>query len=511
MKKTLSIIILFFAINLQCLANETDTFNLAGVIENIINYQEKTEFISEIQLDSRENFLYATKNLYNGNVVVAYLEFLKTIDSLDKNFSLLMVAKKLYEYGFFSLGDRAISKISGVDKMQSQINELKEAYKPSYELNKDEETYLVKAYTSIYYNNSPEEVAFNLIKKNILLENSDYANFIMAKSMFECRQYVQALIYVDKAIEKNNKNSNYKLFKAQTLFAHKKYKEALKYIEQNEKDISIFLSQDFKILKQQILSNLSTDEMDKRFYQIYSYYLAGNYYKTIKETQNILNFIKNNPKILTLQAMAYLALGEFENAKKDFELSYKINKKFDLTIMGMADCDFKNENYKEAYKKYKKLFKTNLKQEAILKAEIALSNLEKQEKKITKLNKQKQLFENRTFFEYYTIANSLFDDSKLKKKYTAKALSLNVLYINTWDILLEEDYKDKKFDNLEKLVFMLSFLDLKNPEYYYYTALALENKDFKKEAFYEVKKAININPDYKPAIDLMNKLQNELI
>lgn len=511
MKKILSVTTLFFALNFPCLANEVDTFNLAGVIENIISHQEKTEFISEVKLDSRENFLYATKNLYNGNVVVAHSEFLKTIESLDKNFSLLMLANKLYEYGFFSLGDMAISKISGVEKLKSQIEQLKEAYKPSYELNKDEETYLVKAYTSIYYNNSPEEVAFNLINKKILLENSDYANFIMAKSMFECHQYNQALIYVDKAIEKNNINSNYKLFKVQILFANKKYKEALKYIEQNEENISIFLSQDFKILKQQILSNLSTDDMDKRFYQIYSYYLAGNYYKTLKETQNILNFIKNNPKILTLQAMAYQALGDFNSAKRDFELSYKINKKLDLTLMGMADIEFKNGNYKKAYNIYKKLYKTNLKKEAILKSEIALSNLEKQEKKLVKLNKQKQLFENRAFFEYYTIANNLFDETNLKKKYTAKALSLNVLYINTWDILLEEDYKDKKFENLEKLVFMLSFLDLKNPEYYYYTALALDNRNYKKEAFYEAKKAININPDYKPAIDLMNKLQNELI
>ena len=36
-------------------------------------------------------------------------------------------------------------------------------------------------------------------------------------------------------------------------------------------------------------------------------------------------------------------------------------------------------------------------------------------------------------------------------------------------------------------------------------------KNNKKDAFFEVKKALNLNPEYKPAIELMNKLQNELI
>ena len=73
-----------------------------------------------------------------------------------------MLSKKLYNYGFFTLGDFAISKISGRHKMTKQIENLKEAYKPSFALTKEEENYLAKAYASIYFNNSPEEVAFNL-------------------------------------------------------------------------------------------------------------------------------------------------------------------------------------------------------------------------------------------------------------------------------------------------------------------------------------------------------------
>ncbi len=516
MKKRILLFLLFvftLQINAPSYAVE-DSFNLAGIIENIINYQNNSDFVSDIRNDSKENYLYAVQNLTNGNVVVAYNEFNNTINSLDKNISLLMLSKKLYEYGFFSLGDAAVSKISGKNKMNLQIEQLKEAYKPSYTLSKEEENFLVKAYSSIYYNNSPEEVAFNLIKKTILMENSDYANFMMAQAMFQCRQYNQALIYVNKALDKNPKCGQYLYFKAKTLCQLKQYKEAQKYIENLKENnlISIYFANDFNILKQQINMNLAKDDSDKKFYQIYCYYLSGNYYKTLKETTNIINFNKNNPKILTLQAMAHLALGEYDQAYDDFLSSYKLDKKFDLTLMGIADFNFKNKQYEEAYNGYKKLFKTEYKNEAIIKAYIALKEMNADEKKIEKLEKEKSEADKVAFNEYYIIANNLYSNNKRsKKRYTAKSLSINMLNVDTWDILLADSFKNNNFQNLDTLIFMLSFLDVKNPEYYYYSALSLNQKNNKKDAFFEVKKALNLNPEYKPAIELMNKLQNELI
>lgn len=512
MKKTLIYIIvaiLFLGINPSYSAEE-NSFNLAGLIESIINYQEKRDD-NIIQSEAKETFLYAINSIYNGNIIVARNEFSKTVENLDKNIALFMFAKKLYQYGFFTIGDAALSKIEHKLNAKTQVALLKEAYRPSYQLSEEEENYLVKAYTSIYYNNSPEEVAFNLIKKTNLLENSDYANYIMALSMFECKQYNQALIHVNRAIEKNNKNSNYKLLKAKALLESKKYKEAIKYINENEDKISIYFKNDFNILKQQVLSNLSSNDSDKKFYQIYAHYLDGNYYKVLKETQNILSFYKNNPKILTLQGMARLALGDNQLAENDFRQSYKQNKKFNLTQMGLADCNFVNKNYKAAYEGYKKLSKTELKNEAILKAGIALEQYNPNDKKLAKLNKQKETFENRAFVEYYNIANNLFRDDKSKQKYIGKSLSINLLNKDSYDVLFSIDYKNGNFKNIDKIATVLLFSDDMNAEYYYYSALSKNHKNNKKDAFYELKKAISINPDYKPAIDLMNKLQNELI
>lgn len=512
MKKILpTILILILTGAMPVFCAEENSFNLSGIIESIMNRYEDDENTVLYDNEAKQNFLYAVNNVYNGNIVVARSEFSKTIDLIDKNFALMMFAKKLYEYGFFTLGDKALSKIEGKGKMEKQIKLLQEAYKPNYQLSESEENFLVKAYSSIFYNNSPEEVAFNLVKKTNLLEDSDYANYIMALSMFECKQYNQTLIYVNRAIEKNDKNSTYKNLKAKTLLAFGKYKEALKYIEENENTISIFYKNDFNTTKQQVLSNLVSNETDKKYYQIYSYYLDGNYYKVLKETQNLLNFYKNNPKILALQGMAYLALGDKNRAKNSFDLSYKQNKNFPLTQMGMADCSFINQDYKTAYNKYQKLINTEFKNEAILKSYITLEKYKPDDKKLQKLKKQKETFDDRAFFEYYTIANNLFSDDKEKQKYIAKSLIINLLNKDSWDVLFKIDYKNKNYDNIDRIAFILLFSDDMNAEYYYYSALSLDNKNQKKEAFYELKKALNINPDYKPAIDMMTKLQNELI
>lgn len=513
MKKILLIIfttIFIFGVKPQhCAANEA--FNLAGVIESFMNYQDKNENIKEIEKNTRDEFLGAVNNIYNGNVVVARSEFSKTLNTLDNEAALLMFAKKMYQYGFFTLGNQAISKIPNKTNIQKQAQNLKDAYGTSYQLSEDEENYLVKAYTSIFYNNSPEEVAFNLIKKINLLENSDYANYIMALSMNECKQYAQALIYINRAIDKNDKNSNYKYLKAKTLLSNKKYKDALKYINENENKISVYTKNDMKILKQEVLSNLVSNDTDKKFYQIYAYYLDGNYYKVLSETKNILNFYKNNPKILTLQGMAHMAIGENNLAENDFNLSYKQNKKFPLTQMGLADCNYINQNYKSAYQKYKKLINSEFKNEAFLKSYISLEKIKPNDKKLLKLKKQKDLLENNSQYEYYRISNDIIKNDKEKQKYIAKSLSQNLLNKDAWDVLFDMDYKNSNYDNIEKIAFILLFADDMNAEYYYYSALSQNHKNNKKEAFYELKKAISINPDYKPAIELMNKLQNELI
>ena len=210
--------------------------------------------------------------------------------------------------------------------------------------------------------------------------------------------------------------------------------------------------------------------------------------------------------------MANLALGNFEDAKEEFNSSYKQNKKFELTLMGLGDSAFIDNNFEEALKYYKKLNKSEYKNEVILKTSLVYEVQNVKNKQSEKNEKLKAKIEKNTFYENYLIANNLLiNNDRLKKRYTARTIALNPLFTGGWDILYKINYQNKDYKKIDTLTFLLSFLDEPNAEYYYYSALSLENSNNKKEAFYEAKKALSVNPDFKPANDLINKLQNELI
>ena len=270
-------------------------FNLITVVDNFLNLDGETksayESIDE-KTRQKQEFIETTRRFNQGNVSVAYNDYAKIISEMDNDIALFILSKSMYEIGFFTLGDVAISKIKNQTYFANQISNLKKGYKDSYDLEKGEEIYLAKAYASIYFDNTPEETAFDLSKKSGLMEKSDYANFIMAQALLESRQYQQALMFIDIAIKKNPENSNYLSYKIEVLNRSGKHKEALKFMEKLE--IANVLTPEFRnkilIQKEEVLAELSSNENDKKFHLISVNYLKGDYYKVINECQNILNF-----------------------------------------------------------------------------------------------------------------------------------------------------------------------------------------------------------------------------
>ncbi len=194
-----------------------------------------------------------------------------------------------------------------------------------------------------------------------------------------------------------------KTLKTQVIYAIKqkilnnsgKSKEALKYLEKYE--ISDTITPEFRneisIEKERVLANLSNNENDKRFHLINVNYLKGDYYKAINECQNILNFNKNNYKILTLQAQSQLNVGKDELAKKNLLSSLKLNKNYAPTLSALGDISYlEGDNLKAAeyYKKAAKLDKNDLM--AQFKLLICYKKTPGNEKTIAKIEKNKLKF-----------------------------------------------------------------------------------------------------------------------
>jgi len=497
-------------------------FNLMTVVDNFLNLDSDNKSAYE-SLDEkakqRREYIETTRRFNQGNVSVAYNDYLKIITELDNDISLLVSAKSMYEIGFFTLGDVAISKIKNRNYFAGQIENLKKTYKENHALDKGEEIYLAKAYASIYFDNTPEETAFDLSKKSGLMEKSGYANFIMAQALCECRQYQQALMFIENALLKNPENPGYITYKVKILNLWGKNKEALKYLDkyENSNIITPDYEEKFNLEKENVLASISGDENDKKFHQIRKYFIEGNYYKVINECRNILNFNKNNYKILTLQAQSFLMTGKDDLAKKGFRASYDINKNYVPTLIGLGDCAFLDNNPEDAAIYYKKALKINRENDLVkLKIAALCENFKdvKDSKTLAKLQKdiksQNVSESKHLYYEYYIVSVTNFKNNPQKRRqYLLKSLSDNFLYKNSQDAYFAYLKENKKFRQMKNLLDVVAFINGFDYRYYYYRGASDLYLNDLVSAQENASHALSLNPDFEPASALLLEIKGE--
>ena len=461
-------------------------FSLTTIMDSFLNTHTRQDNEEENLNDGqkqRNAFVDATKKFNQGNVVVAYDEFESLLDEINSDYALLVFAKSMYEIGFFSIGTKSLEKIRHKNLLQSMIEQMKKCYLPSFVLDKNEEIYLAKAYSSIHYDNSAQETAFDLNKNEALMQKSDYANYILSRAMDESRQYRQALLFINKASFMNPNNISYTNFKVKVLASLQKNKEALKLIEetgQNYPDENIFKNS-FMIQKEIILSNLTKDEKEKKYHLAMKTFLEGNYQKTLEECQNILSFDKKNYKVLSLLALCQFITGDKEEAKKNYLASYEINKNYPMTLSGLGDVKFLEYDLDSAVKYYKK----------------ALSN---------KPNDQTSALKLALIYK---------NDSKyskdLKKEYIRRASAINPLYENGWAAFLNFELANNNLEGAKNFLYMISFSNSTNYMYFYLNALYDIKTGNTNSAIVNLKNCLSLKPDFKDANKkLLRLIPNEI-
>ncbi len=486
-------------------------FSLTTIMDTFLNISGQNENNS---LDESEKqrvaFVNATKKFNQGNVVVAYDEFENLLDSINSDYALLVFAKSMYEIGFFSIGTKSLEKIKHKKFVQDTLDDLKKCYLPSFVLDKNEEIYLAKAYSSIHYDNSAQEISFELNKNETLTNKSDYANYILSQAMSEQRQYQQALNFINKANSMNPKNLSYISYKVKILTALDKNNEALKLIEEyekNSKDEHVFKN-NFMLQKESVLANLSKNEQDRKFHLCMKTFMEGNYYKSIEDCKNILSFDKKNYKILTLLAMGQFVTGDRENAKKNYLASYEVNKNYSLTLSGLGDIKFLEYDNENAIKYYKKALAQNPKdQTSALKLALIYKNNSKYEKDLKSLEKKLEKMDSAPFLSYYSIAATIAKDNQnLKKEYIRRATAINPLYENGWVAFLNFELENKNIESAKNFLYMISFSNRTNYIYFYLNALydiALNNGN---SAIVNLRNCLSLKPDFEDANKKLIKL-----
>ncbi len=485
-------------------------FNLANIVDTFLSNETKPqENIADKKAKLRRDFISITSKFNQGNVSVAYDEYEKLIQKIDNDTSLLALSKIFYEIGFFSLGDKAIEKIVYKNQFYENINNLEKSYKPKTQLKKEDEIYFAKLYSGIYFENTAQEAISELLNNQEKFQKNDFAYYTLSRANLELKKYNQAINSINKAISLNPDNVSYQIFKINVLINSKKYKDAQKLVEKIERTkLTVDFVDEIEILNQTILANTTKDEKERKYYIAKKSFVEGNYEKTKKDCQNILNFDKDNDKIITLYAKSELALKNIERANVYFINSYKENKNNPETLIGLGDIRYIHGDYKNSVKMYKKaLSKEKDNYEIIVKLAAAQRQYAKNPKELQKLEQQLDKMPQSEYLAYYKSAISIAQKNDiLKEDYLKKALTINPMYEKAVGELIELYLKNKNYELAKGLIYNASFTLEKNYYYYYLCGIYNQAINKNKDAIQFYKTSLNLNPNFEIANTKLLKL-----
>ena len=497
----------------------TNYFNLANIVDTLLTNDNKTQ---ETGVDKksqiRKNFIDATSKFNQGNAKVAYDEYDVLINKIENDSSLLALSKVFYEIGYFSLANKAIEKIVYKNQFYDNIADLEKSYKPKNDLTYDDEIYFAKLYSSIYFDNSAQEAVNDLLEKKLTYQKNDYYNYILSCANLELKEYSKALDYINKAISINPNNISYKIQKIDILINSKKYKDAQNLIEKLEKsNSSVIFANTIALKKEIVLANTSSNDDEKKYHIANKSFIEGNYEKTKKDCQNILNFDKDNDKIITLYAKSELALDNIERANVYFVNSYKENKNNIETLIGLGDIKYLHGDYKNAVKTYKKAYdKDKDNYEALIKLTTAHRQYAQNPKELKKLELKLDKMPKTEYISYYNSAISIAQKNDvLKEEFLKRVLEINPMYENALGELVKLNLKNKNYKNARGLIYNAAFTLEKNYYYYYLCALYSQAMNKKQDAIHFYKTSLNLNPNFEIAniklLKLIPSVSNEEI
>ncbi len=516
--KKIILILLITLFNLPAYSEtieKTAFFDITNLTETFLK-AEINKISSSMAEDKTKVFNDAVMKFNQGNVSASYDDFSKLIDMTKTDFGLLNLAKTLYTTGFFSLGENALNRIEQKTEMAKLTNDLKLSASAKY-LSKDDEIYLGKALSSILYDNSAAETIFDLNKHEDILAKSDRANYVMSLAYVQMKQYKQALFSINEAISINQNNNLYILLKLKILTLQEDYKTALKYSEKIEKSnlIKIAFLSDFEIQKKNILLNTAKNEEEKLFYKAEIAILKDDTYGAKKILEEILAADKTNLKALNLLGFCNLKLNDINSAEENFKSSYEIKKNSSFALSGMGDIEFINYRYKNALNYYQKAYKKDEHNSVLINKIILASIFSQEPETAVKMTKIYSKETDSHFYDFYNIGTTtskfvLRDKVSLSDEYIKKAISLNPFWNISWLEFAKREL-DKGQLSLTQNILEAVYLSRDIGYNYYYTSALVDiYKKQENSAIKNLENAIELNPEFEPAVRLKSILNSVL-
>lgn len=437
-------------------------------VVDILTFEYLTRAVNNIRLNSEnlfEGFQKATSRYTQTNVVAAYKDFSNIINSInDKNdFLYVTLAQRLDNIGFFTLSQNALINIKDTELWHQSVVSLKKIYTPAVTLSYDEEIYLARLLTATLYNNSAKETIKTLEKDDKILKKSDYANYILAVSYFENKNYSKAMNAINRAINKAPDCINYLHFKEKIYSQTGNYKSALKIIEQIEKKniSSNYVNELLNNDKLYIL--VKTSKKDKaKYYSAKLLFQTGEYQKALKEAQSAISMNKKNIEAYILIGDYYIKSNELQKAKEYYQKAYDINQKYAPVLLGMGHYYYMTGDFNKAVEYYQKAYKFDSQNEQIL---LCLANtlitIKNNDEALNYLKKLLKINQN-SDGAYYLLSKIT---PEMKEQYLRKSISLNPVNVNAWLDLSELKISRNNFKDAQEYLFPVRIIEPENSRY----------------------------------------------
>ncbi len=464
--------------------------------------------------DAFYNFMNATDRFVQCNIRASWEDFRTLINSTQPNdFVYISLANKMADLGLFDLANLAAIKIQDQDIAGISIDSMKKFYYPRKKIKLEDELFLAEIYSNIVYNNQSSEATNELLAKENIFPDYDYANYLVALGSYKSNLFSRAAKYINLAIIQNPANLNYQKLKAEILADDNKPEEALKIVENLKKQHLYSSEYERKIdsLEQFILYKTKKYDWEKNYHLGYYYYLENDSSKAVRTLQTTLSTPKkaNKSMIYALMSEVYLSMKEFEKAADTANKAYKSNKNSPKALLTLGDLSYRGKNYKQALNYYKnasavdkKSYKPLIKE---AQAYQKLSNTKKSKEIYIKILKT----HSDSWEAYYNMA--LLDKDK-RSVYLKKSLAVNPLFEDAWIELAKIDIDKGNYNIAQKYLANAFYIDGNDFRYYYYQGVVNNKLGDLAQAKYNFKKCLKLNSGFKEAqIALENILNSETV
>lgn len=444
----------------------------------------------------KNQYAIAMDKFTKSNVRASYSDFKVLIDSVTPNdYVYMRLSQEMASIGFFNLSELAMSKIEDTDLSKYLEDDIKRFYFPSATLTQKDQFYLGELYSNIMYNDQSKETTAELSKQTTLLMESDYANYILALGSLKNGNTQKAIEYINIATEKNPKNINYKKLKAEILAQNGNQKAALNILKElsNLDFNTVVFNNDIHSTLEYIIYKTSKNDYLKKYHLAHYYYDKGELAKSLGVLQTSISGKKNiNKDVFALTAMVYYDMKEYEKAQDYAKKTLDIDSSNNTALIVIGDVLYRNKDYNDALKYYKKARSNEIDYNASLK--MAQTYL-----KLNEISKAKEIYSkilkisSKSYLAYYNMA---LLESDRETEYLKKTIAVNPDFKDGWIDLARVMIKKNKLEQALSYLGIAKYIDDSDYRYYYYFGIVLKEKGLFASAKENFEQSHKLNPEF---------------